>query len=79
MAHSDIETVCIAHLAVIVAEHLVVKVTEQVEWLDRNIGSAQAALDQGPEVFKPIGVDFAAHILDRMGNYFMLKFAQAFI
>ena len=50
-----------------------------MERLHADIGSIQAALNQGPEVFQPVRVDFAANVLYRVVNHFMLKLVQAFV
>lgn len=41
-------------LAVVVAERLLIEVAKQMERFDTHIGSAQAALQQRPEVLKAI-------------------------
>jgi hypothetical protein len=48
--------------AKVVAENLFVKVAEQMEWLDANIGSLQLALEQTPEVFESVGVNLPVNV-----------------
>lgn len=58
-----VEAVAVVHiLPVVVAESLFVNVAEQVEGFDANIGAAQSALEQAPEVLQPIGMDLAANV-----------------
>jgi hypothetical protein len=40
---------------------------------------AQPTLNQRPEVLKPVGVDFAAHIFYRMVNHFMPKLVKPLV
>src|SRR5208282_2579325 len=55
-------------LAVVVSEHLFIKVTEQMKRLDANIRPIQSALEQAPEVFDALSVnaplDVAFHVID---------------
>lgn len=55
----------------VVAEYLFIEVAEQMEWLDTDIGSTEAALEQTPEVLKPIGVNLSANVAFRMVNDLM--------
>jgi hypothetical protein len=48
-----------------------------VERLNANVGPIEAALQQRPEIFQPVGVDFAANVLHGVVNYFMLKFIES--
>ena len=59
---SEREAVSVGELVVfrrtvVVAEHLFVKVAVQMEWLNRNVGSAQGPLEQTPEVLDALRVD----------------------
>src|SRR5438477_476715 len=56
LTEGKLEAFCIGDFAlfgstVVVAEHLLIDVPLQVERLNRNVGTAQAALEQRPEVF----------------------------
>src|SRR5437879_911202 len=59
--------------AIVIAECLLIQITEQVERLYCNVGAFQSALEQTPEVLKSIGVHAAINIRDRMVNYLVLK------
>ncbi len=48
---------------VVIAKHLLVKVTIKVKRLNSNVGSAQAALHERPEIFYALRVYLAANIL----------------
>ena len=45
---------------------LFVNVAEQVEWLDADVGSVQATLQETPEVFHSVGVNVSVHVFDRV-------------
>ena len=47
---------------IIESENLFIDVPEQMEWLDRNVGAVQAALQQRPEVLNPVRVNIAVHV-----------------
>ena len=65
LADGKIEPLSIIHaFAIVIAEHLLIEISEQVERLDRNVGSLQAALEQGPEVLQSVGVNFAVTARD---------------
>src|ERR1017187_7586789 len=77
LAHCQVETLAVVKaLAVVVAERLLIEVPEQVEGLDTHVGTAQSALQETPEVLKPVGVDFAANVLYRVVNHFMLELIE---
>jgi hypothetical protein len=48
--------------AIVIPEHLLIKVTKQMERLNGNIGAMQTTLHKRPEILKAIGVYFAAHV-----------------
>lgn len=48
--------------AEVVAEYLLIKVAEQMKWLDADIGSLQSTLQQTPEIFESVGVDLSMNI-----------------
>lgn len=58
-------------LAIVESETLLVQVSEQVERLDRNIGSVNAALQQTPKVFHIVRMNVALDIRNRMVNNLM--------
>ncbi len=49
--------------AVVVSERLFVYIAKQVERLNADVGSTQAALQQTPEVFQTVRVNLSAHVL----------------
>ena len=55
----------------VVAEHLLVQIPEQVERFYAHVGSFQSALEQTPEILKPISVDLSVNVLFRMVNNFV--------
>jgi len=63
------ETSPVLRFACVESVRFFVQVAEQVEGLDGNIGSLDRALQQGPEVFEPIGMDGPAHIGFGMVDY----------
>jgi len=42
---------------------VLVDVTEQMEWLDADVCAVQTALQQAPEIFQPIRLNLAIHVL----------------
>jgi hypothetical protein len=63
LRRSQFEAVEIAHVvSVVVSERLFIEVPEQVEGLDRNIGTADAALQERPKVLDGVGVYVAVHV-----------------
>jgi hypothetical protein len=66
--------------AVVVPEHLLIKVTEQMERFHANVGSRNPALEETPEVFKAVGVYATVYILSRVVNCLVRVLArQTFI
>jgi len=57
--------------AVVVAKHLFVEVTEEMELFDANVGSLESALEQAPEVFESVGVNATVNVPFRMVNDFV--------
>jgi hypothetical protein len=57
----------------VVAEHLFVQITKQVERLDADISALQLALEQAPKVFESIGVNLSVNVLFRMVDNLMLE------
>jgi hypothetical protein len=67
LAHDLLEAVRIVFvLAVVEAKGLLVKVTKEMEGFNAHIGSAQAALQEAPEVFESVGVNLPVYIRYRM-------------
>src|SRR5262245_4271344 len=63
LADSQIKTLAVAQtLPVIVAEHLLVQIAEQVKGLHADICATDAPLQKRPEVFASICVALAIHI-----------------
>jgi hypothetical protein len=63
LRRSQFEAVEIVHVfTVVVAESLFVQIAEKMEWFDRNVGAANAALQERPEILKGVGVDVAIHV-----------------
>ena len=61
------ETARIVYIvAVVVTEGLLIKVTEQMKRLNRNVGSADTALQETPEVLNAVCVDSALGIAHRV-------------
>ena len=58
------EAFAICQLAIVVAIGLLVQIAEQMERLDADIGSVDAALEQAPEVFQSVSVDLPVNVLD---------------
>ena len=58
------EPISVLASTLVVPIRLLVQVAEQVEWLDADVGAAQGAVEQGPEVFHRVSVHHAVHILD---------------
>ena len=53
-----------------------VKIPEQVEGLNTNVGAFQRALEQAPEVFQPVRANVAVDVFNGVVNHLMLKFGQ---
>ena len=71
MTHSHLKTVAISNEvpfggAVVVAEHLFVHITEQVERLYCYVRAFQSALEQAPEVFQSVCVNLPVNVPFRM-------------
>ena len=66
-AHSlladDSQPLGVGQLPMVVAECLLINISEQVEGLGANVGASETALQQGPEVLHPVGVDVATDVL----------------
>src|SRR5260221_1744339 len=69
------EAACIGILPLVEPEGLLIEVAEQMEWLDADVGSPDAALEQAPEVLKTVGVDLPVYISLRMVDDAMDVFA----
>jgi len=65
MSYSQPEAVAIGHvLAVVVAERLLVDVAEKVKRFHAHVSTPEPALEQGPEILHPVGVNVALHVLN---------------
>jgi hypothetical protein len=67
MLHSQLKAVAIANEmiflgAIVVAEHLLIQVAEQVKRLNCYVCALQSALEQAPEVFKTIRMNLSINI-----------------
>lgn len=60
--HDGVEAGEVVGLAVVEGEHPLVDVAEQVERLDGDVGTVQAALEEGPEVLDAVRVDLAIDV-----------------
>jgi hypothetical protein len=60
------EAIPVIALAFVVAERLLIQIAEQMEGLDADVGSFQAALQQRPEILDPVRVDVAVNVLFRV-------------
>ncbi len=64
----------------IVAEHLFVQISEEMEWLGADIGAFESALEETPEVFEAVGVDLTVNVTLGMVDDLMHKiFVQSLI
>ena len=71
-ANEKAEAVCIAQGQTIVeSECLFVNITEQVKWLDTDIGTLNTAFQQAPEILTSVGVNVFPNLLYRMVNRLM--------
>src|SRR6266478_3279628 len=57
--------------AEVVPEHLFIQIPEQVEGFYAHVGSFQSALEQAPEILKPVSVDLSANVAFRMVDNFV--------
>ena len=64
----------IKFFSVVEAKHLFIKITEQMERLYRNVSSRNAALQQRPEILKPVCMHAPIYILSRMVHDLMSIF-----
>jgi hypothetical protein len=64
----DSEALCVRELSSVVAERLLVKISEQVERLNADVGPLKLSLNETPEVFHRVRVNVAMRILDSMVN-----------
>src|ERR1019366_4027693 len=60
----------------IVAPSLFVYVAEQVERLNRYIGSAQSTLQKRPEILDSLSVDFPVHIVLKVVDNFVSELTR---
>ncbi len=69
VAHPEYESLHVAQFPVIVPEALFIQIPEQVERLDRDVRSLEAALQKTPEVLHAVGMNVPVHVLNRMVNH----------
>jgi len=66
----------VCRLARVEPEGFLVQVSEQVKRLDADVRALDRPLEQGPEVFEPIGVDVPAHVSLRVVDDFVLVLGE---
>ena len=65
VGHGSFEPGLIVHVfAIVVAEKLLIEVTEKMKRFDAHIRTVDTALQERPEVLKAVGVDTTIDILD---------------
>src|SRR5207302_6181258 len=81
LTHDGHEAIPVIHVgSVVIAKRLFVNVAEQVEGLDADVSSLQAALQETPEILKPVGVNLTIHVLNGVVNNLMLEiFAEPIV
>ena len=55
----------------VVPERLLIHIAEEVEWLRTHVGSVNPALQETPEILKPVRMDVSAHVFNGVVDYFM--------
>ncbi len=78
MTHRHLKTVAVANEvvflgAIVIPEHLLIQVAEQVKRLDIYVSALQSAFEQAPEVFKSVGVDLSVNVAFGMVNRLVSK------
>src|SRR5882724_8890758 len=73
MTHSHLKTVAVANEmvflgAIVVPEHLLIQITEQVERFDVDVCSLESALEKAPEVFQPVRMNLPVNVAFGMVN-----------
>ena len=66
LTNANIKPLGIGHFPIVESERLLVNVAEQVERLNADVGSMQAALQQTPKVFHAVGMNITFHVFDCM-------------
>jgi hypothetical protein len=75
LLHSGTEALAIVHSnTIVVAKGLLVKIAEQVEWLNTDVGPVKATLQQTPEVLHRISVDVTIDVFNCMVDNCVLVF-----
>src|SRR5438552_4174197 len=59
--------------AEVVPEHLFVEVAKQMERLNTHVGSLQSALEETPEILKPVGVNLSINVTFRVIDNLMFE------
>src|SRR5882724_11022250 len=57
----------------VVAEYLFVEIAEQVKRLYAHVGSFQSALEQAPEILKPVSVNLSVNVAFCVVNNFVFE------
>src|SRR5438128_6325703 len=69
--YRDAESLCICHLAVVVAISLLIEITEKMERFYADVGSSDPTLQQRPEIFQPICVNSTVNVLNCVIDHLM--------
>src|ERR1019366_4985623 len=72
VTHCEHEELNVRHIAVIEPKRLLVHIPEQMERLDRNVGSVEAPLQERPEILKPVRVNVSLDISYSVADYLLL-------
>jgi hypothetical protein len=75
LLHDASKSLRVRHTAIVVAEGLLIKVAEEMKWLNADVGAMQSALEQAPEVFHRVRVNVLVDVLDSVIDNRMLKVA----
>src|ERR1035437_3184796 len=71
LAHRKHEAVTVGHVPIVEAVNFFVKVSEEMEGLNADIGTFQRPLRKTPQILKPIRVDASVHVLNGVVNHLM--------
>lgn len=70
-AGGNIESLAVCKRAVIEPKALLVQIPEQVKRFYADVGAFQAALEQRPKAFDPVGVNLPVNVPLRVVDHFM--------
>src|SRR4051812_21526166 len=79
LLHDGGEPFRIGHLTRVKPESLLIDIAEEVKWLNTDVGSVQATLQQAPEILRAICMNVAFNISESMVDYLMSKFIKSVI